>query len=183
VQDWGSSGRRFKSCQPDLVKYALSCCDVLSGGSDDPELGTILGPQVLRQQLTGTRNRLAIRVQVTLRRAQVSVAGDLPEYMHGHAGVSHPRQPCVPQAVTLELLVAKFGDDLVPASCIPERGRGDPPTPGSGEQAGVGVTTGHVDSSLNKVADGVDQWNLARPPSLGVLVDQAAAGCRGASVL
>jgi hypothetical protein len=78
---------------------------------------------VLRQQLTGTRNRLAIRVQVTLRRAQVSVAGDLPEYMHGHASVSHPRQPCVPQAVTLELLVAKFGDDLVPASCIPKRGR------------------------------------------------------------
>jgi len=23
---WGSSGRRFKSCQPDLVKWALTCC-------------------------------------------------------------------------------------------------------------------------------------------------------------
>ncbi len=63
------------------------------GGSNDSELGTILGPQVLRQQLTGTRNRRAIRVQATLRRAQVSVAGDLAEYMHGNVGVSHPRQP------------------------------------------------------------------------------------------
>jgi hypothetical protein len=140
--DWGSSGRRFKSCQPDGQpdgrKWALSCRNFLSGGSDDPELGTILGPQVLRQQLTCTRNRLAIRVQVTLRRAQVSVAGDLPEYMDGHAGVSHPRQPGVPQAVTLELLVAKLGDDLVPASCIPKRGPGDPPTPRAGERRASG---------------------------------------------
>jgi hypothetical protein len=126
---------------------------------------------VPRQQLPGTRNRLAIRVQVALRRAQVSVAGDLPEYMHGHAGVSHPRQPGVPQAVTRELLVAKLGDDFVPASCIPKRGRGDPPTPGAGEKAGFRVTTGQIDSSLNQIADGVDQRNLARPPSLGVLVD------------
>jgi hypothetical protein len=95
---------------------------------------------VLRQQLTGTRNRLAIRVQVTLRRAQVSVAGDLPEYMHAHAHVSHPRQPGVPQAVTLELLVSKLGDDLVPASFIPKRGRGDPPTPG--HRGNPAVTSG-----------------------------------------
>src|SRR5271156_791338 len=25
---WGSSGRRFKSCQPDQGKWRLSCCDV-----------------------------------------------------------------------------------------------------------------------------------------------------------
>ena len=35
--DWGSSGRRFKSCQPDQGKWRLSCCDVFCGGSDDPE--------------------------------------------------------------------------------------------------------------------------------------------------
>jgi hypothetical protein len=46
---------------------------------------------VLREQLTGAGNRLAIRVQLTLRRAEVSVAGDLPEYMHGHARVIHFR--------------------------------------------------------------------------------------------
>lgn len=46
---------------------------------------------MLREQLTGAGNRLAIRVQLTLRRAEVSVAGDLPEYMHGHARVIHFR--------------------------------------------------------------------------------------------
>jgi len=36
---WGSSGRRFKSCQPDLKICPLIWCDVLAGRSDDPELG------------------------------------------------------------------------------------------------------------------------------------------------
>lgn len=79
-----------------------------------------------------------------------SVAGDLPEYMHGHAGVSHPRQAGVPQAVTHELLGAMLGKDPIPASWIPRRGRGDPPTPRACENAGVWVTIGQVDSLLNQ---------------------------------
>jgi ribosomal protein L34 len=27
MSDWGSSGRRFKSCQPDNEKHALNCGD------------------------------------------------------------------------------------------------------------------------------------------------------------
>ena len=105
---------------------------------------------------SGALPQLAIWVQIALRRAQISVPGDLPKDMNGHAGISHPCQPGVPQAVTLELVVAKLGDDLVPASCIPKRGRGDTPTPRAGEKAGVRVTTGEVGSSLNQVADRVD---------------------------
>jgi hypothetical protein len=88
---WGSSGRRFKSRQPDREKPCLSCNDVLSVESHYVELGTILGPQVLRQQLSSTRNRLAVRMQVPLCRAEVSVARDLAEGVQRYSGVSHPR--------------------------------------------------------------------------------------------
>ncbi len=74
----------------------------------------------------------------------------------GHERAHRRHQTGVSQAVTFELVVAKLGDDLVPATCIPERGRGDSPTPRAGEKAGVRVTTGELDSSLNQVADRVD---------------------------
>ena len=31
MSDWGSSGRRFKSCQPDQEKRSLTCCFRRSG--------------------------------------------------------------------------------------------------------------------------------------------------------
>jgi len=46
VSDWGSSGRRFKSCQPDRGKPRLTCGDVLATESHNVEFGTILGPTV-----------------------------------------------------------------------------------------------------------------------------------------
>jgi hypothetical protein len=85
--DWGSSDRSFKSCQPDHSPTEGICSELLrclAGWIRRPGALGHLGPQVLRQRLTGTRNRLAIRVQVALRRAQFSVAGDLPEHVHRH---------------------------------------------------------------------------------------------------
>ena len=51
----------------------------------------------------------------------------------------------MPEAVALELLVAEFGDDVVPGGCVAERGRGDPAASWTGEKAGVRVATGQVD--------------------------------------
>jgi hypothetical protein len=41
---WGSSGRRFKSCQPDNEKHVLNCSDSLSPAADAGARGTSLGP-------------------------------------------------------------------------------------------------------------------------------------------
>jgi len=96
---WGSSGHRFKSCQPDRGKPRLTCGDVLAIESRNVEFGTILGPKVPGQQLASVRYGIAVRVQVALCRAQVSVAGDLSQGVQGHPGISHPGQASVAQAV------------------------------------------------------------------------------------
>ena len=60
LSDWGSSGRRFKSCQPDRRKYGLICNDVIVTLLNDAKLGTIWGPQVPREQFPGVGEGLPV---------------------------------------------------------------------------------------------------------------------------
>ena len=53
-------------------------------------------------------------MQVALGGGDTSVAGDLAQAVQWDAGVGHPGQPGVPEAVALQLLVAQLGHHFVP---------------------------------------------------------------------
>src|SRR6516225_2783437 len=127
---------------------------------NDPQLGTIWGPQVSGEQVSSVRHGLPVGVQITLGCCQSAVAGDLSEIVHRHAGVGHPGQPRMPQAVAFQVLVAKLSYDFVPRGGVAQRGGGDTSAFRAGEQSSIGSMTCKFNASPNEVADGIDQRNL-----------------------
>ena len=59
---WGSNGRRFKSCQPDESKQALTRDDAIVTLLNESKLGTIWGPQVPGEQFSGVGEGLPVGV-------------------------------------------------------------------------------------------------------------------------
>ena len=64
------------------------------------------------EHVPSVRHGVPVGMQVTLGCCECAVARDLSESVDGHTGVRHPGQPGVPQAVALQVLVAKLGTTL-----------------------------------------------------------------------
>jgi hypothetical protein len=92
----------------------------------------------------------------------------------GTAGICHPRQSGVAQAVAAEVFVAELGDDLVPVSGVPQDRGADSSATGSGEQASIGVSVGGGDSTLDEFVHFRDEWNDACAFAFGGLVGESA---------
>lgn len=95
-------------------------------------------PQVAAEGPAGGDQGPEIGVEIALGGLQRSVTGDDAQDVQGDAGVGHPGQAGVPQAVASQVLVAELGDDLVPVGGVPQDGGGDASAARPGEQAGVG---------------------------------------------
>jgi hypothetical protein len=76
------------------------------------------------EEVPSVRHGLPVGVQITLRCCQGAVAGDLSECVHRHTGVGHPGHARMPQAVALQVLVAKLSDAFVPQGGVAQRGGG-----------------------------------------------------------
>jgi hypothetical protein len=77
--------------------------------------------------------------------------------VHGDTGVGHPGQACVAQAVSAEVFVAEFFDDVVPVGRVAENCSGDAAAARSGEQAGVWPTVEYLDTALDQVVEFDDE--------------------------
>ena len=78
------------------------------------------------EHVPSVRHGVPVGMQVTLGCCECAVAHDLSERVDGHTGVGHPGQPGVPQAVALQVLVAKLRDDFVPRRGVAQGGGGNP---------------------------------------------------------
>jgi hypothetical protein len=189
--DWGSRGRRFKSCRPDgrreLVVLANAQFSGLSlvGGCGQHDLhrrllGTHLGPaKVFREQFRRVAHRLPVRMQVPLRRRQRPVASDLPQVVERHSSICHPGQPGVPQIVASKVLVAELSDGFVPVGCIAKhRGGGYPASTRPGEETGDRAPRR---CGVRSSRDLWDQRNSSSAFALRALVDEPARRRSGLS--
>lgn len=64
-----------------------------------------------------------VRMQIPLGGGQRAMPGDLPQDVHRDAGISHPREPGVPQVMPHQVLVAEPGDDFIPVGRVPQHRR------------------------------------------------------------
>jgi hypothetical protein len=81
------------------------------------------------------------------------VPGDLAKDVHGNAGIGHPGQAGVTQAVSAKVFITELSHDVVPVGGVAQDGGGDTTAAGSGEWAGVGLSGAGIDAPLNPVAD------------------------------
>jgi hypothetical protein len=94
------------------------------------------------------------------------------------SGVGKPGQSGVPEVMAAQVLVAEFGDHVVPVRGVARDGGGDASAARAGEQAGVGMGAGGQDALGDEGADLLDDGTLAGPLALGALVGQPAGrGC------
>ena len=100
--------------------------------------------------------------------------GDHAQDVHGDAGVGHPGQACVSQAVSAEVFVAEFFDDVVPVGRVAENCSGDAAAARSGEQAGVWPTVEYLDTALDQVVEFDDERDVAGALAFGAFVGEAA---------
>src|SRR3954452_15540824 len=111
--DWGSRGRRFKSCQPDRLALAYSCrsglvsCPGLATGDDSERRlrGTSLGPP-LRERGSRVQDSTGVGVQVAARDGWVLVSSHPLEHVQLDPSVRHPCERSVPETVAYEPLQA-----------------------------------------------------------------------------
>lgn len=90
-----------------------------------------------RQEHASRGDRLAVWVQVPLRRGQRAVAGDLLQLVREYASVGEPSERRVPEIVPAQVLVAEFGDGLIPSCGVAQDRRRDSAAARPGEEAGV----------------------------------------------
>jgi hypothetical protein len=105
------------------------------------------------------------------------VPGDHAQDVHGDTGVGHPGQACVSQAVSAEVFVAEFFDDVVPVGRVAENCGGDAAAARSCEEAGVWPTVEYLDTALDQVVEFDDERDVAGASAFGSFVGEAC-GCR-----
>jgi hypothetical protein len=73
------------------------------------------------------------------------VSGDLAQHVHGDAGVGHPGQAGVSEAVTTEVLVTETAHNVVPVGRVAKDRGGDATTSWSGEKASLWLSSVRAD--------------------------------------
>lgn len=110
--DWGSSGRRFKSCQPDKRKHHPTCiggCFLLTGrlggwGKSGANIAAEISGPLDRVGSNGPN----VRMHSQAGDSGVGRADDLLEPVQLHTRVGNPGQAGAPECVATELLVPSF---------------------------------------------------------------------------
>lgn len=82
----------------------------------------------------GCRDLLYVGMQVALGGGQGSVAGDASQDVYLDSGVGEPGRSRVPEVVAAQVLVAEFGDHVVPVGGVAQGGGGDASAAWAGEQ-------------------------------------------------
>ena len=100
------------------------------------------------------------------------MSGDLAEVVDGHAGVGHPGQAGVAQAVAAEVLVTERSDDLIPVGRVAKDSGGYSATSRACEQSCVLAAVDGFDATRDQWPDLFDQGD--DPSGFGALVDQTA---------
>lgn len=118
-----------------------------------------------------------VRVEVALGGGQGAVAGDPSQDIDLDSRVGEPGQSGVPEVVAAQVLVAEFGDHVVPVGGVAQDGGGDASAARAGEEAGIGIGACGQDALGDEGADFLDDGNLAGALALGALVGQSCS-CR-----
>ena len=100
--------------------------------------------------------------------------GDLAQDVYGDAGVGHPGQSGVAEAVSAEVFVAEFGDDVVPVGGVAQDRGGDATAAGPVNRRASGLAPADVDAAADDVADLDDERNGAGAFALGAFVGESA---------
>ena len=75
------------------------------------------------------RERLLIRMEISLRRAKRTVSGNLPQHVHRNPSVGHPGQAGMAEIVPAQMLIAEVRDHFVPMRGVTKNSRADPAAP------------------------------------------------------
>jgi hypothetical protein len=93
-----------------------------------------------------------------------------------YAGIGHPGEPGVAQAVSSKVFVAELGHNLVPVRGVPKDGRRDPAGSRAGEESLIRDVADRVDTVLHHLAYLLDQRHSPCPLALGAFVHEPTGG-------